>query len=72
MTDRSIVLKYNPQYTTNTGCKAAPAVRVCRSDLEGVTLQIWREREFMSAWLPFADALVIADAICEAANEGAT
>jgi len=72
MTERSIALKYNPQYRTNTGCKATPAVRVRRSDPEGITLQIWREREFMSAWLPFADALVIADALCEAANEGAT
>ena len=64
MTERSVALKYNPQYRTNTGHKAAPAVRVYRSDPEGITLQIWREREFMSAWLPFADA---SDAICEAA-----
>ena len=31
--------------------------------------QIRREREFMSAWLPFADALAVADAVCEAAEE---
>ena len=45
-------------------------MRVYRSGSEGITLQIWREREFMSAWLPFADALALADAICEAAKEG--
>ena len=45
-------------------------MRVYRSDSEGITLQIRREREFMSAWLPFADALALADAICEAAKEG--
>jgi hypothetical protein len=44
---------------------------VYRADPEGITLQIRHEREFMSAWLPFADALVIADALCEAVNEGA-
>jgi hypothetical protein len=64
--DRSIALKYNPHHRT----KEAPAVRVYRSDPEGITLQIRREREFMSAWLPFADALAVANAICEAAKEG--
>jgi hypothetical protein len=44
-------------------------VRVYRSDPEGVTLQIRREREYMSAWLSFADALAVADAICEAAQK---
>ena len=48
-------------------------MRVYRSDPEGVTLQIRREREYMSAWLSFADALAVADAICEAARKsGAT
>jgi hypothetical protein len=40
-------------------------VRVYRSDSEGITLQIRREREFMSAWLPVADALAAAHAICD-------
>ena len=40
-------------------------MRVYRSGSEGITLQIWREREFMSAWLPFADALALADAIAK-------
>jgi hypothetical protein len=70
ITDRSIRLKYNPHYRNYIGPKEAPAVRVYRSDSEGITLQIRREREFMSAWLPFADALALADAICEAAKEG--
>ena len=68
MSDHSVILKYNPQHRTNTGCKATPSVRVCRSDPEGITLQIWHEREYMSAWLSFADALAVADAICEAAT----
>jgi hypothetical protein len=71
MTDRSIPLKYNPQHRTIVGRKATPAVCVYRADPEGITLQIRHEREFMSAWLPFADALVIANALCEAVNEGA-
>ena len=71
MTDHSVTLKYNPQHRTNTGRKAMPAVRVCRSDPEGITLQIWHEREYMSAWLSFADALAVADAICKAAKTGA-
>jgi hypothetical protein len=40
MSDHSVILKYNPQHRTNTGRKATPAVRVCRSDPEGITLQI--------------------------------
>jgi len=71
MTDHSVTLKYNPQHRTHTGRKATPAVRVCRSDPEGITLQIWHEHEYMSAWLSFADALAVADAIWKAANEGA-
>jgi len=71
MTDHSIALKYNPQHRTNIGRKAAPAVRVCSSDLEGITLQIWHEHEYMSAWLSFADALAVADALREAAKTGA-
>ena len=47
-------------------------MRVYRSDSEGITLQIRREREFMSAWLPVADALAVADAICEAAKKSGT
>jgi hypothetical protein len=47
-------------------------VRVYRSDPEGVTLQIRHEREYMSAWLSFADALAVADAICEAARKSGT
>jgi hypothetical protein len=70
ITDRRIALRYIPHYRTKVGRKEAPAVRVYRSDPEGITLEIWREREFMSAWLPFADALAVADAICEAAKEG--
>jgi hypothetical protein len=69
MTDCSVTLKYNPQHRTNIGHKETPAVRVCRSDPEGVTLQIRHEREYMSAWLSFADALAVADAICEAAKK---
>jgi hypothetical protein len=73
MTDLSVTLKYNPHHRTNIGPKEMPAVRVYRSDPEGVTLQIRREREYMSAWLSFADALAVADAICEAARKsGAT
>ena len=68
MIDHRITLKYNPHHRSNIGRKATPAVRVYRSDPEGITLQIWREREFMSAWLPFADALAVAEAICEAAT----
>ena len=64
MVDHSITLKYNPHHRTNIGPKEMPAVRVYRSDPEGVTLQIRHEHEYMSAWLPFADA---SDAICEAA-----
>ena len=71
MTDHTVALKYNPQHRTNIGRKATPAVRVYRSDPEGISLQIWHEREYMSAWLSFADALVVADAICEAAKTGA-
>lgn len=71
MTDHTVALKYNPQHRTNIGRKATPAVRVYRSDPEGITLQIWHEREYMSAWLSFADALAVADAICEAAKTGA-
>jgi hypothetical protein len=70
ITDRRIHLKYSPHYRNNIGPKEAPAVRVYRSDSEGITLQIRREREFMSAWLPVADALAVAHAICEAAKEG--
>jgi len=51
MTDRSVTLKYNPHHRTNIGPKEMPAVRVYRSDPEGVMLQIRREREYMSAWL---------------------
>ena len=69
MTERSITLKYNPHRRTNIGPKETPAVRVYRSDPEGVTLQIRREHEYMSAWLSFADALAIADALCEAVRE---
>jgi hypothetical protein len=69
MTDHSVTLKYNPHHRTNIGPKETPAVRVYRSDPEGVTLQIRREREYMSAWLSFADALAVADAICEAAKK---
>ena len=69
MTERSVTLKYNPHHRTNIGPKETPAVRVYRSDPEGVTLQIRREREYMSAWLSFADALAVADAICEAAKK---
>jgi hypothetical protein len=71
MIDHSITLKYNPHHRTNIGRKATPAVRVYRSDPEGITLQIWHEHEYMSAWLSFADALALADLICKAANEGA-
>ena len=71
MTDLRVTLKYGPQHRTNIGPKATPAVRVCRLDPEGVTLQIRREHEYMSAWLSFADALAVADAICEAARERA-
>src|SRR5262249_38709759 len=71
MIDYSIPLKYNPQHRTNIGRKVTPAVRVYRSDPEGITLQIWHEHEYMSAWLSFADALALADAICEAAKTGA-
>jgi len=70
MIDHSITLKYNPHHRTNIGRKATPAVRVYRSDPEGITLQIWHEHEYMSAWLSFADALALADLICKAANEG--
>jgi hypothetical protein len=69
MTDRRVTLKYNPHHRTNIGPKETPAVRVYRSDPEGVTLQIRHEREYMSAWLSFADALAVADAICEAAKK---
>ena len=69
MTERSVTLKYNPHHRTNIGPKETPAVRVYRSDPQGVTLQIRREREYMSAWLSFADALAVADAICEAAKK---
>ena len=69
MIDHSITLKYNPHHRTNIGRKATPAVRVYRSDPEGVTLQIRREREYMSAWLSFADALAVAEAISEAAEK---
>jgi hypothetical protein len=69
MTDLTVTLKYNPHHRTNIGPKEMPAVRVYRSDCEGVTLQIRREREYMSAWLSFADALAVADAICEAAKK---
>jgi hypothetical protein len=69
MTERSITLKYNPHRRTNIGPKETPAVRVYRSDPEGVTLQIRHEREYMSAWLSFADALAVADAVCEAARK---
>ena len=69
MTERSVTLKYNPHHRSNIGPKETPAVRVYRSDPEGVTLQIRREREYMSAWLSFADALAVADAICEAAKK---
>ena len=68
MVDHSITLKYNPHHRTNIGRKATPAVRVYRSDPEGITLQIWHEHEYMSAWLSFADALAVADAIWEAAK----
>ena len=71
MADHSIALKYNPQHRTNIGRKATPAVRVYCSDPEGITLQICHEREYMSAWLSFADALALADAICAATEEGA-
>ena len=71
MTDHTVALKYNPQHRTNIGRKATPAVRVYRSDPEGITLQIWHEREYTSAWLSFADALAVADAICKAAKTGA-
>ena len=71
MTDHSIALKYNPQHRTNIGRKATPAVRVYCSDPEGITLQIWHEHEYMSAWLSFEDALALADAIWKAANESA-
>jgi hypothetical protein len=70
MTDLSVTLKYNPQRRTNIGPKNTPAVRVYHSDPEGVTLQIRHEREYMSAWLSCADALAVADAICEAAKKG--
>ena len=70
MTDLRVTLKYGPQHRTNAGARATPAVRVCRMDPEGVTLQIRREHEYMSAWLSFADALAIADALCEAVREG--
>jgi hypothetical protein len=62
MTDRSVTLRYNPHHRTNIGPKETPAVRVYLSDPEGVTLQIRREREYMSASLSFADALAVADA----------
>jgi hypothetical protein len=39
--------------------KETPTVRVYRSDPEGITLQIRREHEYMSAWLSFGDALVV-------------
>ena len=71
MVDHSITLKYSPQHRTNIGRKATPAVRVYCSDPEGITLQIWHEREYMSAWLSFAHTLALANAICKAANEGA-
>jgi hypothetical protein len=51
VSDLSVTLKYNPHHRTNLGPKEMPAVRVYRSDPEGVTLQIRREREYMSAWL---------------------
>jgi hypothetical protein len=70
MTERSVTLKYHPHHRTNIGPKDTPAVRVCRSDPEGVTLQIRHEREYMSAWLSCADASAVADAICEAAKKG--
>jgi hypothetical protein len=69
MTDLSVTLKYNPHHRTNIGPKETPTVRVYRSDPDGVTLQIRREREYMSAWLSFGDALAVADAICEAAKK---
>jgi hypothetical protein len=53
---------------TEFGPKGTPAVRVYRSDPEGVTLQIRHEHEYISAWLSFADALAVADAICEVAK----
>jgi hypothetical protein len=37
MTERSVTLKYNPHHRTNIGPKETPAVRVYRSDPEGVT-----------------------------------
>jgi hypothetical protein len=43
MTDLRVTLKYGPQHRTNRGPRATPAVRVCRLDSEGVTLQIRRE-----------------------------
>jgi len=39
MIDHRITLKYNPHHRTNIGRKATPAVRVYRSDPEGITLQ---------------------------------
>ena len=45
-------------------------MRVYRSDPEGITLQIWHEREYMSAWLSLADALALADTICKAGGRG--
>ena len=69
MADLSVTLKYNPHHRTNIGPKETPTVRVYRSDPEGVTLQIRREREYMSAWLSFGDVLAVADAICEAAKK---
>jgi hypothetical protein len=50
MTDLTVTLKYSPHHRTNIGLKGTPAVRVYRSDPEGVTLQIRHEHEYMSAW----------------------
>jgi hypothetical protein len=39
MTDLRVTLNYSPHHGTNIGPKETPAVCVCRSDPEGVTLQ---------------------------------
>ena len=68
VSDLSVTLKYNPHHRTNLGPKEMPAVRVYRSDPEGVTLQIRRERVHERVAV-VADALAVADAICEAAQK---
>jgi hypothetical protein len=68
MTDLRVTLKYGPTQDQHRSQGNACRARMS-PDPEGVTLQIRHEREYMSAWLSFEDALAIADAICEAAKK---